>query len=487
MVLLKVLERGLGVISTVILARLLLPADFGIVAMATSIVFLLELINDFGFEVAIIQKPNATRQDFDTAWTLRLILTGAGAILLVLLSGPAADFYEQPNLQLMILLLGAGSFVESLQNIGIVEFQKELRFNKEFLLRLTVKLVTFALTVPLALLLRNYWALVAGMVGGRVTTVILSYVMHSHRPRLTLASWRALLGFSSWLFIGNVFFFLRMRAADLIIGKMAGAGPLGLFSVSQEIAELAKSQLVMPINRAAFAGYSKVSSDQEDLRRRFLDVLGVASLIAFPTGLGLAAASELFIPVFLGPNWLGSIELIQILAFNTVLAAIQVNISSVYFALGRAKLSACIGMIFVGILIPLLLYLTGRFGVAGAAWGYLVSSLCVAPIHYGLMLRLLNLRVPAFISVVWRPIVAATLMYMLVRLFVEALPRTSVGIVTQLGMLLGAVFLGVAAYVAASAVLWIMAGRPAGAERHVTGLIARKIVAPLGARLRPAL
>jgi len=474
MVLFKFVERTLGLISTVILARLLVPADFGIVAMATSVVYALDLLNSFSFEMALIQQTNITDKHFDTAWTFRIIFGLVVGVALIFLAGPAEQFFNEPDLLVIILCLAFGVVAESFQNIGTVRFQKDLEFSKEFVLRALVKLIAFATTVPLAFYLRNYWALVAGMVVGRLSTVVLSYVMHPYRPWFSVAAWRDLFGFSIWLFLNNIIMFLRLRSADFVIGRTIGAAQLGLFSVAYEIAHLASSELVMPINRAVFPGFSKIASDRSRLRQEFLNVIGVTCLFAIPAGLGVAAVAELIVPILLGDKWLDAIPLIRVLALHGIYGAMTITMSSAYLALGRPRVLTVVGSIYVIVLLALLLYMTPRGGPMGAAYATLITALLMTPIVFTVLLRVLELRLKRLISSIWRPALAATLMYFAVRALLDYL-GTGETLFDAISILVACFIGGIVTYSAALMTFWQLSGRPRGAEGIVMRMLAQRI------------
>ena len=168
MVLFKLIERSVGLISTLILVRLLIPEDFGLLAMALSITTALELLGAFGFDMALIQNQKAGRDHYNTAWTFNVIFAFSSAAILVAIAIPAAIFYHEPRLEAVIYFLALGSFVKGFENIGVVAFRKELEFNKEFKFLIGKKIASFAITVPLAFILKSYWALVFGILVGNV-------------------------------------------------------------------------------------------------------------------------------------------------------------------------------------------------------------------------------------------------------------------------------------------------------------------------------
>lgn len=466
MVLAKFLDRSLGLISTVILARLLLPSDYGVVAMAWSLIAVIELLGTFSFDIPLIQYRNAVRRHYDTAWTFNVIFGTGSAAALLLLAFPIADFYDEPRLPAVVAVLAFGSLVQGMENIGVVDFRKEMRFDKEFRFMLGKKLCAFLVTVPLAFVLRNYWALVAGMLTSRFAGIVLSYAMHPYRPRPSLAARAELFRFSKWLFVNNIIFFGNNRAADFVVGKLAGPQALGLYTVASEVASLPTTELVAPINRAVYPGYARTSANLEDLRRAYLKVISIIVMLALPAAAGIAVTAELIVPVVLGENWLGAIPLMQILAIYGAVIAIQTNIAAVYLALAKPQILTMLAVVNLVVLLPLLVVLAGAAGAVGAAWAYLGTACVVAPINFFVLFRSLQLKLSAFAEVVWRPLLATLFMVAIVRVW-SGQTAVWLGESMLVARLLSAVLLGAIGYGACVLLLWTLSSRPAGAERHI--------------------
>ncbi|HET9448418.1 MAG TPA: oligosaccharide flippase family protein, partial [Steroidobacteraceae bacterium] len=199
MVAFKGVERMLGLVSTLVLARLLAPTDFGVVAMATSLMAMLELFSAFGLDAALIQRANATRTHYDTAWTLNICAGVVIALLMLALAWPMSLYFREPRATGAIAVLAAAAFVIGLENIGVIAFRKEMNFRKEFVYLASKRVGGLIATVSLALWLRSYWALVFGNLIGRVIGVVLSFALHPYRPRLSLQAVGDFFHFSKWL------------------------------------------------------------------------------------------------------------------------------------------------------------------------------------------------------------------------------------------------------------------------------------------------
>lgn len=467
MVGLRLCVTGLGFLSTVILARLLVPADFGLIALGTSMLAALDLLTSFRFDVALIQNQSTTREDFDSAWTLNQIFGGTLAVLLCIAAFPAAVFYNEPRLAPIVFVLACGAVMDGFQNIGVVTFRKELNFGREFAFTVSRKVVQVLVAGSMAFWLRSYWALAAGIISSSVTGVISSYAMHPYRPRWALSRARHLLGFSKWLVLDNIVFFLRHRSSDVFIGKLVGPAQLGLFGLAYELAMVAHNNLSAPIDRAMFPGYAQMATDRDTLRDGYLAVAGMTSLIALPVAIGTASAAPLLVPLLFGPRWLASIPVLQILGFASAVSLMGAGTSVVYLALGKPRLLIWVGSIHIVFLLTSMALLLPRMGLVGSAWSFLIAASVTLPVQLSILNWTLTLRPIYWLMRVWRPVTAATAMHLAVTATMIALPAADSGLerLLHLGVVIGT---GTVTYVGVILCLWFVAGRPRGPERMIT-------------------
>jgi O-antigen/teichoic acid export membrane protein len=467
MVFFRVSERTIGLASTVILARLLVPEDFGLVAMATAVVALAEIVGAFNFDVALIQKRTRAGVDYDSAWTLNIILGSTTSALVVVLAQPAAAFYGDPRLGDILYALACATLISSLENIGTVAFRQELAFRKEFGFLLFKKAVAFVVTISTAVALQSYWALVLGIIVGRLAGVGASYLVHPYRPRFSLRTSGQLLRFSGWLLINNLLVLLNARFADFAVGRVAGPHALGLYSIAYEVANLPTSELVAPINRAVFPGYASLGEQPERIRQGFLDVIGLVMLFVIPAGFGIAVLADLIVHVVLGPRWQDAASLISILAAYGVLQGFHSNAAYFCLAAGRPQTNTLLAFIYSAVLIPTILLLTPAYGALGAAWALVGSAVIVCPVLFFILLRHFELPFRSLLAVVWRSLFGAGVMYAGLILLKDSL---SLNAYARLAML---VPLGALIYFASVLVLWRMQGKPAGPELKLLSAVAQ--------------
>lgn len=481
MTLLRLSDRTIGIVSTMFLARLLVPEDFGLIAMAMSLIAGIEILSAFSFDLSLIRLRNAERAHYDTAWTLNILASLTNAMVLLLLASPAAVFFAEPRVESIVRWLALYVAIQGFANIGVVAFQKELQFHREFILGMTKRVVSFCVTVSLAFMLRTYWALVVGMIISAGLGVLLSYGMHSYRPRLCFSARTELFLFSKWMLLNNVLIFLIHRTTDLVVGRVSGPQALGTYSVAYEISNLPTTELVFPITRAVFPGYSKMSHDLSEIRRGFVDVLSVILLFVLPAGLGVVAVAEPLINVVLGSQWTAAIPLVKILGVFGVLRAATSNTGAVYMALGLPRIITYLSVLYLVLLGGALFVLVPRHGAIGAACSVLFAASIQIPIGFIVLGRIIDMSLDTFMGCVWRPLVSALVMVGVVSATLSWLASQGYESLLQLAI---AVPLGAASYGGSVLGLWVLSRRPQGGEAVLLPYL-RAFSGRLGAVLSP--
>jgi lipopolysaccharide exporter len=465
MVLFKLTERSLGLISTLILARLLGPSDFGIVAMAMSFIAMAELLTAFSFDIAIIQNREATEAHYNTAWTCNVLLNLCVTLLMLSLATPIAAFYSKPEVVWVVCALAFGPLLNGLENIGVVAFRKDLDFKREFRFQVSRKLIGFMIVVPLAFVLRSYWALVVGMLVSKAGGTIISYRMHAFRPRPTLSKVRDLVHFSKWLLFNGVVGFLKERSSDFFIGRLHGPAALGSYSVGMELAHLPTTEIGAPINRALLPGFARID-DNLEVARAYASAVGVLAVLALPAAALIFVLAPFLVPALLGAKWLAAVPVMQVLAFNGVLLLFHASISAVLVGRGFPMRVGVANATYVVVQLVLLFVFSMHSGVVGAAYAVLLTSALCTPIYLYQVRHCLRISPVLFVKAVIRPLAACAGTTLLLRWLLPAVDST-VSTLDAIPWLLGGAAAGVAAYAALLWCLWSLAGRPAGAEQSV--------------------
>lgn len=462
--------RATGLVSMIILARLLVPADFGLVAIATALAGALAAMSEFGFQVALIQNQAADRRHYDTAWTLGIVRGGVVAVALAMAAAPLAAMFSDPRLEPILLVLALGVVITAFENIAVVDFRRDLHFQKEFVYRGLAKITSVIVTIPLAIVLRSYWALVSGMMAGQLSGVALSYLMCSYRPRPSLVAWRELIHFSKWLLLNNILYFAYHRVDTFVIGRFVGAQPLGLFRMAHEIASLPTTEMVAPIRAAILPGYAKLASDQERLRASFAATFGAIVMLAVPVAVGIGLTAEPLVRLVLGEKWLQAIPLLEVLCIAGVVNVCTANTWPVFIALGRPWINTALTALGIAVLIPLLIWSVPQAGTLGAAWALVAAAVVVLAANLVATLRLLGVTSGELLAQVWRALAAVVAMACAM-LGVEAVLPFGDGLIATAVSLACAAIAGATTYLMA---LWLLSRLPGlhqGPEQRALWLV----------------
>jgi O-antigen/teichoic acid export membrane protein len=441
--------------------------------MANTVVTFAELLGAFGFDWALVRHPDPTTAHYNSAWTLRVLLGLATALILLCVAPLAATFYMQPAVQPLLTVMALSTFLGSLENIGTVDFRRHFAFDREFVLRSGPKLVSFLIALTIAISLHSYWALVIGTLASRLTGTMMSFAMHPFRPRFSLKASAELLSFSIWLLASNVLEFARTRFADLFVGRAFGPRATGLYSVANEIAHLSTSELAAPINRAAFSMYAKNAMNPAAIRDGFLSVASVIWLVALPMAAGTVAVSREIVAILLGPQWSDASGILSLLAVGGGLSVMMANTHYVYWALGRSRIVTALAAFGLIAMVTLALVLSHFLGLPGVAIGYVLAAGLTIPVNYYLLWKTVGIPFSALWRLVWRSCLAALMMWLTLMTVFTASSVTTAS--AAIAPLLLKMLTGTVLYAGYLWAIWTMCGKPDGAERTTLRLGSRKL------------
>ena len=470
--------RILGVMSTLILARLLVPADFGLVALATGFAQGLLALSTLGIDEAVIRHPAATREVYDTAFTINLIRGLATALLVAGCAWPAAAFFNEPRLVPILLVLAACSLITAFENIGTIEFRRDFLFHQEFRLLVAPRLAAIAVTITVALLWRTHWALVAGVATGQILGTGMGYVMHPYRPRLGLSAWRQLAAFSFWSWAISMAIIVRDRVDSFVIGRSLGLTQVGVYTVAGEIALMPTHELASPLSRACFSGFAAATRAGADTALVCLRILGSMSFVMLPVAAGISLVAAPAVILAFGPAWAEAIVPVRILGWVGAALVLGTVTSTLLSAHGLLRPALVINLLAMAVRIAAALALVGPYGLTGVAVAHALTILLENVAYATVTFRHFGIRGMDFLARTWRAVLATLLMAAVLTMNQLGVDTASPGLA-----LCAAVSVGAGVYTGAVLVLWRVCGRPEGAEADLLEM-ARRTLAGLGSKMR---
>ncbi|HYF07496.1 MAG TPA: oligosaccharide flippase family protein [Acetobacteraceae bacterium] len=467
----RMVSRVLGLLSVLVLIRLLAPADFGIVALAFALSATIEALATLGVEAQLIRTRDPSPDLYHTAFTLNAIRGLCLAIVAVALADSLAEFFGDPRLAEVMYAIAVLLVIGGVCSIGVVDFMRNLDFRKEFRLLLVPRLLQAAAGVACALAWRNHWALLAGLLVGRLATLFMGYAMHPYRPRLTLVAWRSLIGVSFWMWAFSIATVARDRIESFAIGRMLGPAPLGIYTTSMEIAALPVTEIVHPISRASTMGFAASLREELDPAEAFLRVFGITFLLALPASIGMSLVAGPVVALAFGPRWHEAAPVIAVLSPALAFVALAMVSTALLTAMLRIRLLFAMTALGACIKGTAVLLAAANFGLWGTATALALAIAVEQGMLAAVTLRVAKVPLRSVLATLWRPIVATAIM-------AGVLWHAGIGwdpVLPQFLqaslMLLLAIGLGAALFMSSLLALWVLVGRPRGAESDLLVMV----------------
>ena len=388
------LSQGVRLLTSIILARLLTPADFGIVAVALVATTVLDQLKDVGTASAIIQRKEVDRVLLDTVFVLNLTLGAVFAGILAILAGPVAAALGNADAASVIRVFAALMVVTAAGLVHQSLLRRTMRFRQIAIITIVQTLTTAAVSLGSAFVGLTYWSLVLGTVVGTVVGTVMLWFCHPWRPTwaFSFASLRSIWSFSWNLFLTNVIYILWSQADKVIVGRFAGGAALGSYTMAQRLVSTPLQTLYGVVGEVSFSAFARRQDDDAALRSGFTRSAAVVALLTFPMLGGIAAVAVPFVSVVLGAKWSEVAPVIVALAPAGAVQSVTFNSAQIFFAKGRADWAFRWGLVHLVLLVPLEIF-GARWGVAGVAWAYAAGVTVIAPFTLLLTARLVSMRV----------------------------------------------------------------------------------------------
>ena len=404
-------ERGLGLVRTTVLARLLLPADFGLLGFALTLISGLHSLTTTGIQPALIQRRDVSAPVLNTAWLLS-ILRGFFLCTVLVASAPlAANFFNEPMVTPIIRILALNQIFAGFRNIGFVLLEKELDFRRRAYFDLLAALLTTAVSIGAALLWRNVWALVIGEASGSIIRFILSYHVHPYRPRL---NWdfriaRGLFNYGKHILAFRIVDYLQISGDDLLVGKFLGPAALGFYTLAYQIANIPATTISRSVTGVTFPAYAKLQDEPDLLCTAYLRTIRLVAFLSIPAGLVLLVFAPQLTQTVFGSRWLPMVPALKLLCIFGVFRSLGYTTSPVFQAVGQPNILRNIGLCqflwFAVAIYPCLIY-SGIVGVAFVVTSGILLFDLLALWHLS---RLIGLRPFALLKSLLGPGLAAGL------------------------------------------------------------------------------
>ena len=371
--------RAASILKVIILARLLSPAEFGVMGVALLVTTWVQYFSELGFTAALIHKQGDIRPYLNTAWTIQLVRS-AGLTILVIAVAPLVGWaFNEASATAVLQVLAIQLLLQGLTNPAVVFLRKELDTRREFVWRATGVVAGLAVGIPAAFVLRSVWALVLSLLAASLAETIASYWVKPYMPwfQVDWAKARELTRFGRWIFSFRAVGFFTGNLDSLVVGKVLGATQLGLYQMAFQMAVVPTATFGVHLHGVMFPAFAKLADDRSR-RGAFLRALGIVSSIVIPVGLFFTVFGDFFVDLLLGPRWEGIKSLVEILAWVGVIKAMTTLVGAFLLATGRPDLDFRTALPKLAILALCLYPASSLYGLRGVAVVLVVATVAGA-------------------------------------------------------------------------------------------------------------
>ena len=440
----RIISKGLGFVRMIILARLLSPEDFGLLGIALLAIATLDTFSQTGLGYALIQKQENVNLYLDTAWTVSAIRGTFLFCILFFSASPIANFFNSTEAASVIRVMAICPLLSGFKNIGVVFFQKELEFNKQFIFQFSSTLIEFIVAIYLGFILRNVWALVWGVLAANLTIFLMSYILHSYRPRIRFEKekFNDLFGFGKWVFGSSIVIFFAAQGDDAFLGKVLGVAAFGLYQMAFNLGNYPSSEITGVISKVAFPTYAKIQSSPQKLRDIYLRTIKVVLLFSMPLTVGIVLLAPELTKILLGEKWFPIIVPLQILALSGGLRSIAGTGGALFNAIGKPVLDFKMNLIRLIVIIISIYPLTMVWGISGTSISVLLGIIAACFSWFLASLAETKTNARDYLAISFPPLLATIFMSIIVFCVSKVLALHS----NQLSVLLVSCFAGILSY-----------------------------------------
>lgn len=399
--------------STVVLARLLTPQDYGLIGMVTAVTGFVAMFKDLGLSMATVQKSEINHGQISTLFWINVLLSFAVMLVTAALAPAIAWFYGEPRLTWITLALAIAFVFGGLTVQHQALLTRNMRFGTLAFIHIASALAGIITAIIAAWYGLRCWALVLMQVATAITNAIAVWVACPWCPGLPVrrSGVRKMLAFGGHL---TGFSFLNYFARNLdnvLIGKVWGAQPLGFYSKAYGLLMLPLGQVTAPIAAVAIPALSRLQGDPERYRRYYYRAISTIAFITMPLVAMLAALSYEVIIIVLGSQWIGAAPIFKVLAFAAFLQPVVNTTGWVYTSLGQTKRMLYWG--FIGIPVIVLSFIVGLpWGPLGVATSYVICSVFILTIPcLSFAFKYSHINLIGFFKAVWCPLTISLIMY----------------------------------------------------------------------------
>lgn len=420
----QAVREALQFVIVAVMARLLAPADFGLLTMAGVVTGFVSMFKNLGISAAIVQRRDLSEDLLSSVFWVNIVFSTAITGVLWWLAPSVAALYSEPRISDVLRLLSLTIIISELGAVQAAVLEREVRFQALAVIEIAAVTAGAFVGIGAAFLDYQVWSLVLQALTISAVTTALLWMMGRWRPHLEFhwSQVRSISSYSLNLTGFNIFNYVARNADYFLIGRYLGSRDLGFYAVAYQLMLRPVTSISSLVGRVTFPLFSRIQDDNARFGEAYLDLCRAIALATFPMMLGLWVVADPFIPVVFGAKWSPVVPLLLFLAPVGAVQSIGTTVGIIYQAKGSTGLMFLWG-VFSGTVVTVAFLIGLQWGVIGVAAAYAIVGVALIPPNFMLPMRLIGLRFIRLIRALARPAAAAVTMAALVLMLQLVVPE----------------------------------------------------------------
>ncbi|MDT8383059.1 MAG: lipopolysaccharide biosynthesis protein [Gammaproteobacteria bacterium] len=408
------LRTVLTIGSTAMLARLLTPVDFGLIAMTAVVTEFAVLFGNFGFGSVLIQRRRITRIQIDTVFWASILLGSAITVAIFLSSFVASSFFKEEVIGELLRVLCLIFLLTNITVIHNVILTRTMGFRTIFWIEIISIFIRLSIAVFFAWEGYGVWSFVAGAFAGVISKILFSQVFVRYWPRLrfNLVYLRTTWKTSASYFGGGFLFYANTTFDLLLIGRMLGAAALGFYQNSRSLTDEVRYRIAVPLQRVLFPAFSSQQNELLHLQNSVRRSGRLLSCVVIPIGFGISATSQEIVPILYGQKWLDMIPILTFLGINTAIRACASLSMPIFYSMNHVSINFKYNAVITAITLIMIIAAV-PMGIVAVSAAVAISSV-LSIVVYWKSVKLLDISFVSFLSMFLPPLIASILMWLLI-------------------------------------------------------------------------
>lgn len=379
---LRVITRSLALVKIAILARILLPAQFGIYGIATLVLGFLEMLTETGINIFLIQQKEKIDEYVDSAWVVSIIRGFIIGLSIFLLAPFIARYFNSLGAIYILQIISIVPVIRGFINPSCIKYQKNLEFNKQFKYDSVIFFVDAIFAVFIGIITKSENSLIYAMIISTFLEAILSFIYFKPTPRFKFDKEKTMtvINRGKWITGAGIANYIFQNIDDILVGRMMGTASLGIYQQAYKISTLPVSEVGEVFNKVTFPIYVNLKDDKKRLKQAFLKTLLIICLLVIPFGFAVFKFPLQIINFVLGNKWISAAPVLQLLAIYGVLKAISNSFFSLFLGIDKQEVVTYITLFSTVCLIAILYPFIKIFGLLGAGYATIIATLLTIPV-----------------------------------------------------------------------------------------------------------